>query len=84
METDFLSNAILSDERNKIFLLVLMETIIQIKVKPFPISYRVISLLQLETIFYLFVYIYIYIYIYIYMYVPAGESSFWHGENVFF
>ena len=56
---------------------MLVETIIQIKVKLFPISYRATSLLQqLETIFYAFTYIYIYI--------PPGESSFWHGENVFF
>ena len=77
METDFLSNNILSDEWNRIFFLKLVETIIQIKVKLFPISYRATSLLQqLETIFYAFTYIYIYI--------PPGESSFWHGENVFF
>ena len=77
METDFLSNNILSDEWNRIFFLMLVETIIQIKVKLFPISYRVTSLLQqLEIIFYAFTYIYIYI--------PPGESSFWHGENVFF
>ena len=56
---------------------MLVETIIQIKVKLFPISYRATSLLQqLETIFYAFTYRYIYI--------PPGESSFWHGENVFF
>ena len=42
---------------------VLVETIIKIKVK--AISYRVISLLLLETIFYAF-----------FIYIPAGESSF--------
>ena len=40
---------------------MLVETIIQIKVKLFPISYRATSLLQqLETIFYAFTYIYIF------------------------
>ena len=56
---DFLSNVLLFRAN-----FVLVETIIQIKVE--TISYRVISLLLLETIFYAFFYIHI----------PAGESSF--------